>query len=55
VSSDVVADLAGEHEALDALVAPLSEAGWHTATPADGWDVADTITWPCPTRRPWAR
>jgi uncharacterized protein (TIGR03084 family) len=44
MSADVVADLAAEHEALDALVAPLSEDGWHTPTPAEGWDVAETIT-----------
>lgn len=37
-------DLAAEHAALDALVAPLTEDEWHTPTPAEGWDVADTIT-----------
>jgi uncharacterized protein (TIGR03084 family) len=44
MSADVDADLAAEHEALDDLVAPLTDAQWHTATPAEGWDVADTIT-----------
>jgi uncharacterized protein (TIGR03084 family) len=41
---DVLDDLVGEHAALDALVAPLSDAAWKTPTPAEGWDVADTIT-----------
>jgi len=36
-------DLAAEHEALDAAVALLPEEGWHTRTPASGWDVADCI------------
>ena len=37
------ADLAAEHAALDAVVAGLDDAGWSTATPAEGWDVRDTI------------
>ena len=41
---DVLDDLGGEHAALDGLVAGLSDAGWKTPTPAEGWDVADTIT-----------
>ena len=41
---EVLDDVPGEHAALDALVAPLSEAAWKTPTPAEGWDVADTIT-----------
>ncbi len=40
---DICADLEAEHGALDAIVADLDEAGWRTATPAAGWDVADTI------------
>lgn len=40
---DICADLQAEHEALDALVADLDEAGWRMATPAEGWDIADTI------------
>ena len=36
-------DLAAEHAALDAVVADLDEAGWATPTPAEGWDVKDTI------------
>ncbi len=37
------ADLAAEHADLDALVAPLPEAGWSVETPADGWTVRDSI------------
>jgi len=36
-------DLAAEHAALDAIVADIDEATWSTDTPADGWDVKDTI------------
>lgn len=36
-------DLEGEEASLDALVADLDEAGWATATPAEGWDVRDSI------------
>lgn len=36
-------DLAAEHAALDAVVADLSEDEWTAATPADGWDIKDTI------------
>ena len=43
VLEQVLADLAAEGDALEALVAPLDEAGWHTATPAAGWDVATQI------------
>ncbi|MEY2566703.1 MAG: hypothetical protein QOE35_1232 [Actinomycetota bacterium] len=41
--ADVLDDLEGEHTALDALVAPLSDAQWKTPTPAAGWDIGDTI------------
>lgn len=40
---EVLSDLAAEGEALEAVVAPLDEAGWHTPTPADGWDVATSV------------
>jgi uncharacterized protein (TIGR03084 family) len=40
---DVLDDLEGENAALDALVAPLTDEQWHAATPAAGWDVADSI------------
>jgi uncharacterized protein (TIGR03084 family) len=36
-------DLAAEHDALDALVAPLSEAEWKRDTPAVGWTIQDQI------------
>jgi uncharacterized protein (TIGR03084 family) len=42
--SGVVADLAAEHEALDAVVAALTPDQWSTATPAQGWDVRDSIS-----------
>jgi uncharacterized protein (TIGR03084 family) len=39
----VLADLAEEHAALDAVVADLDEAGWDAPTPAPGWRVRDQI------------
>ena len=39
----VLDDLAQEGAALDAMVAPLDEAGWRTPTPAAGWDVATQV------------
>lgn len=35
--------LAALGERLDALVESAGDAGWHTATPAEGWDVATQI------------
>ena len=40
----LAADVAAETAVTRALVAALDEAGWHTATPAEGWDIADQIT-----------
>jgi uncharacterized protein (TIGR03084 family) len=40
---DVLADLAAEGDWLDELVAPLTEARWTLATPAEGWTVAHQI------------
>ena len=37
-------DLAGEHDALDAMVAELTEEQWSLQTPADGWAVRDQIS-----------
>ena len=37
-------DLLAEYEALDALVASLTEEQWNTPTPADGWSVRDQIS-----------
>ncbi|MDH2412682.1 TIGR03084 family metal-binding protein [Nocardioides sp. CER19] len=45
---DLLGDLAAESDRLRAAVAPLDDAGWHTPTPAEGWDVATQIahlTW----------
>jgi uncharacterized protein (TIGR03084 family) len=39
----VLADLAAEGDALDALVADLDEAGWASPTPAAGWTIAHQI------------
>lgn len=39
----ICTDLEAEHAALDAVVADLSEDQWNDDTPADGWDVKDTI------------
>ena len=39
----VLGDLAEEGAALDALVAPLDDAGWRTPTPAAGWVVATQV------------
>jgi uncharacterized protein (TIGR03084 family) len=39
----VLADLAAEGDRLEAVVADLDEAGWHTPTPAAGWDVAAQV------------
>jgi len=40
----LAADLAAESAVTRALVAGLTEAGWHTPTPAAGWDIADQIS-----------
>ena len=39
----LAAVLAAESAVTRALVAGLDEAGWHTPTPAAGWDIADQI------------
>ncbi len=39
----VLADLAAEGDALESLVADLSEASWRLPTPAAGWDVATQV------------
>lgn len=36
-------DLTAEHAALDAIVAPLSEAEWKRDTPSVGWTIQDEI------------
>ncbi len=39
----ICTDLDAEHAALDRIVADLGEERWRAPTPAEGWDVADTI------------
>jgi uncharacterized protein (TIGR03084 family) len=39
----ICTDLAAEHDVLDGLVDGLTEDEWRRATPAEGWDVADTV------------
>ncbi len=39
----ICADLRAEHDALDAIVADLTPEQWALRTPAEGWDVRDTI------------
>jgi uncharacterized protein (TIGR03084 family) len=43
VLQQVLADLAAEGDRLEALVRDLDDAGWHTPTPAPGWDVATQV------------
>jgi len=43
VLDQVLGDLDAETAALEAMVAPLDEAGWRTPTPAAGWDIATQI------------
>jgi uncharacterized protein (TIGR03084 family) len=40
---DLLTDLKAEGDQLWAAVAGLDEAGWHTPTPAAGWDVATQV------------
>ncbi|MGH3153130.1 MAG: maleylpyruvate isomerase N-terminal domain-containing protein, partial [Streptosporangiaceae bacterium] len=40
----LAADVAAETAVTRALLNALDEAGWHTVTPAEGWDIADQIT-----------
>ncbi|MGW0590542.1 TIGR03084 family metal-binding protein [Streptosporangium sp. NPDC002607] len=42
--SHLIGDLADEHQALDTMVSALDPAAWRTPTPAQGWDIADTIS-----------
>ncbi len=48
VLARVLADLAAEGDRLERLVEDLDDQGWHTPTPAPGWDVATQVahlTW----------
>jgi uncharacterized protein (TIGR03084 family) len=42
--AELCAELSAEQEALDALVAGIDGVLWATATPADDWNVADTVS-----------
>ncbi len=45
VIMDVICDdLAGEHEALDSVLATLVEAQWSSPTPAAGWAIRDQVS-----------
>jgi len=41
--TDIANDLIAEQEALDAIVADLTEEQWRTATASPRWNVADQI------------
>jgi uncharacterized protein (TIGR03084 family) len=43
VLTQVLADLDAEGDRLEQLVAGLDSDGWHTPTPAPGWDVATQV------------
>ncbi|WGY02255.1 TIGR03084 family metal-binding protein [Nocardioides sp. QY071] len=43
VLDEILADLSAEGDALRTVVVGLDDAGWHAATPAEGWDIATTI------------
>ncbi len=42
--SELVADLEAENTALEALLRSISDQTWLTQTPAEGWDIRDTVT-----------
>jgi uncharacterized protein (TIGR03084 family) len=44
VMEQICADLVAEHDALDAVVAGLTEGQWDTPTPAPGWTVRDQVS-----------
>lgn len=44
VLDEVLADLTAEGSYVESLVADLDEAGWRTPTPAEGWDIATTVS-----------
>jgi uncharacterized protein (TIGR03084 family) len=41
---EICADLRAEHQALDELVAPLTDREWLTPTPAEPWTITDQIS-----------
>jgi uncharacterized protein (TIGR03084 family) len=40
----LLADLDAEHADVDQMLTDLTEKQWRTATPAQGWDVADSVS-----------
>jgi uncharacterized protein (TIGR03084 family) len=44
VLDQVIADLTAEGQYVESLVADLDEPGWRTPVPAEGWDIAMTIS-----------
>jgi uncharacterized protein (TIGR03084 family) len=42
--SSLCDDLLAESASLESLLEPLGDVGWHTPTPAIGWDVLDQVT-----------
>lgn len=40
---EICGDLDAEHRALDDIVCDLDEVAWSSPTPADGWDIKETI------------
>lgn len=43
IVEEVLRDLAAEGKAVESLVSGLTEDGWRTMTPSEGWDIATTI------------
>ena len=43
MTSDLLADLAGQHAELWSLLELLDEREWSQSSPCDGWDVADVV------------
>ena len=43
MTSDLLADLAGQHAELWSLLGPLDEPAWQRPSPCEGWNVADVV------------
>ena len=43
MTSNLLADLAGQHAELWSLLKPLDDSAWKRPTPCDAWDVADVV------------
>lgn len=42
--ASIVRDLAAEHAVLDDMVSGLTQEQWRTPTPAEGWDIRDSVS-----------